>query len=109
MFPWLLMYAAVAAMAKVAGQVELELMGASGGARATAGGYALATRTAERTRPEPHRQWRPSQFVALSIESATNCVVTRTQILHVLLPSAAYTVVITIVSALLREPHIAIL
>ena len=55
LFPWLLMYAAVAAMAKVAGQVELELMGASGGARATAGGYALATRTAERTRPEPHR------------------------------------------------------
>ena len=36
--PLTLMYAA---MAKVAGQTELELMGASGGARAAAGGYAF--------------------------------------------------------------------
>jgi hypothetical protein len=37
LMPLVLMYAE---MAKVAGQAELELMGASGGARAAAGGYA---------------------------------------------------------------------
>ena len=37
-----------AVMAKVAGQMELELMGVSSGARAAEGGSALAARTAEK-------------------------------------------------------------
>jgi hypothetical protein len=41
----LLMYAV---MAKVAGQMELELMGVSSGARAAEGGSALTARTAEK-------------------------------------------------------------